>query len=256
MSSCLRTVGARLGTLFFACVAGVVLCMLSACANEPSAGMSVLQRAWGGKGAEEPRVMQASYRYLRMDRPQGGVVLLARAYVDAHPLGPVSVWYSADGEVLRTRSAWLVGLVGHGPGFRVVGGDPWLSQWPVSRFERVNGWRSWDAPLELRYGVRQEWQLLRDVPPLALLKTLPEAARLPASWVSSAPPQALVADAVAWYRLRFDAMGDEAAPPWPDHWFAVRKPGAAFQEDQVLYSYQCTSPQECFHLQAWPRSEP
>jgi hypothetical protein len=74
--------------------------------------------------------LNPSIRYLRVVI-DGRVLLLALGYIDSDRLGPVEVWYSSKGEVLRLQNGHVVGLTGPS--------NEWLQV-------RLSGMPAWPAP--------------------------------------------------------------------------------------------------------------
>ncbi|MFM9969236.1 MAG: YjbF family lipoprotein [Burkholderiales bacterium] len=63
--------------------------------------------------------LNPNLRYLRVS-VRGRVVLMVLGYVDAHPDGPIDVWYSAEGEVIRLQNGRIVGTAGLETDWRAV----------------------------------------------------------------------------------------------------------------------------------------
>ena len=169
--------------------------------------------------------LNPNLKYLRV-MVDGREIFMALGYVDGTPDGPVQVWYSARGDVLRLRdgrvvgatlktdTSWLDVTFSHLPRWEAIAG-------PVA-FER-----SRDVSPGYRYGIREK-MLIRPVaiPDDTLLKCV--------------PPSSLV-----WFEEV--VQGDTSAPPAR---YAVEfGPGGMHQ---VVYAEQCLSVEFCFSWQDWP----
>jgi hypothetical protein len=238
----LRTgvLGALLSALF-ACLSG--------CASS-GPGAQVIARAWEGSKAESgtSAPLSPGVRYLRVDRPGGRSVLLALGYVEPHPAGEVLVWYSADGDVLRTLNGRIVGLAGLPTGFRVYTTEPAELLWPAFRFARFEYQRVRDDAMAYQFGHRDVLRVESASPPQHLLRDLPADARWPAAWSSRSGAD------VRWYREQMQQTTSGSV--WPDAWYAVRATSDGVEQtaaDPVVYSFQCVAPSLCFHLQPWPQ---
>lgn len=163
------------------------------------------------------------FSYLRVQMGQYAAIL-ALGYVDPAPDGPVQVWYSTEGEVLRLREGRLVGLtlpsaLGFPNWLHVAFSPlpPWQAIGEEARFVRLR-----DASPDYRYGVREQ-MTIRPIAP-------PPAARL----------QQLPAASLTWFEERAQ---DSALPP------------ARYALDaqwRVVYGEQCLSENFCLSWQSWP----
>jgi hypothetical protein len=219
---------------------------LSGCASR-SPGFDVLARSFDLLEGRSSVAAQPDprFQYLRVDREGGGSVLLALGYVEPLPQGDVSVWYSADREVLRTQNGRIVALQGLPTAYFRVKVEPEELPWPQLRYARLDYQRVRDDPMSYRYGHRDALRVVSAAPPLALQGRLPADARWPAGWTHSG------AAGVRWYREQM--LQTTGAALWPDAWFAVMDAPAGAREAQVVYAYQCLGPTLCFHVQAWPQ---
>lgn len=184
------------------------------------AGSMALQ---GGKATAFEPQLDPRFTYLRFERDKR-VVYLALGYVDPHPEGPVEVWYSSAGEVLRLQDGHVVGSIG--------GETDWLA---VSftgrpRWDEVRGpvsfLRTRDVQPGYRLGLR-ETVLLRPIP-------APADSRL----------KGLQAQTLSWFEGRV-VEGVETLPPsrYAVH-FSPSGP-------RVIYGEHCLSASLCFSWQRW-----
>jgi len=174
--------------------------------------------------------LNPNLRYLRVTI-DGRVVLLALGYYDAHPLGAIEVWYSAEREVVRLQNGRLVGAVGM------------TTEWRNVVLPDLPGWDklvSGAVPLQ--------WSRVRDVMPgyhYGLRDTLS---------LNLAPPPAKTAlqgfdpkDLARFEeRLAEDGLSKTTLP------VARYAVGLAGAQSIVVYGEQCLGPQMCFTWQRWP----
>ena len=208
----------NLVALAFAC-----LC-LSACSSR----LDALNRTAGAFffGEEDPSAtatLNPRIRYLRV-QINGRVILLALGYVDAQALGPVEVWYSAQGEVVRLQNGHLVGLTGSNV------------EWRESRLSNMPAWpeegsapstytRSRDVMPGYRFGVVDRLSL--------------RAIAVPAR-------SNLVAVAAKSLRWVEEQEVHGALPPSR---FALAKISG---QEVAIYGEQCVSAAVCLSWQQWP----
>ena len=84
---------------------------LAACASGSSAILQTLQNVWGEGGEVAGQNLNPNLKYLRV-AIKGRTAFLALGYIDAHPQGPIEVWYSAEKETLRIQNGRLIGAAG------------------------------------------------------------------------------------------------------------------------------------------------
>ena len=175
------------------------------------------------------------FRYLRVEVEGYPPALLVLAFLDAHPLGEIEVWYSANQEVIRTQNGRIVGTAGLLVDWRAVhfksSPPAWTQVAPRSvLYERLR-----DQMPGYRYGVldRMEIKPWQGVPAIALPSVVGvERAR---SW--------------DWFR---EATLDSSGPALPPAWFAWGKHRG---EPNVVYSEQCLAAEFCLKLLRWPVRE-
>lgn len=177
-------------------------------------------------GAEDPSVtatLNPDIRYLRV-QIDGRIILLALGYIDTHPLGPIEVWYSAKGEVMRLQNGHLISMTGT----RIEWRSSTLSAmpvWPTETALPTTYTRSRDVMPGYRFGVVDQLSLrVIDTPAQSRLVTI--------------TPRTL-----RW----FEALEDQGLLP-PAR-FAVLK---FLGQDKVIYGEQCISAAVCLTWQQWP----
>lgn len=165
--------------------------------------------------------LNPSIRYLRVEIG-GRVNFLGLGYIDAHPLGPIEVWYSAKGEVLRLQSGHVVGLTGADVDWREVHLSS-LPAWPSDHASTSNYTRTRDVMPGYRFGVVDQLQVRSiKAPNNSHLVTL--------------LPQTL-----HWYEAR-ELQGA----------LTVARFALSSSAQSVLYGEQCISPTLCLSWQQWP----
>ena len=203
--------------------------LLAGCADSTSAFLQTFQQMWRGSASADDAAIDPRYRYLRVTL-EGRVAVLALGFLDAHPRGPIEVWYSSGREVLRLQNGRLIGASGMPVEWREVR-LPDLPPWPaLAAAGKPYSWeRVRDVMPGYRYGVRD-----------AL--TLSVAPAPPASDLRGMDPQRLV-----WFEERADpgAAGIEALPP----------ARYAVEGETAVYGEQCIAPNWCFSWQRWPAGE-
>ena len=200
----------------------LVCSALFACSSRFDA-MSQSAKAFLLPKATEPSTttLNPSIRYLRVTIG-GRVNLLALGYIDAHPLGPIEVWYSARGEVLRMQLGHVVGLTGADIDWREVRLSN-LFPWPAGDTSTTSYTRIRDVMPGYRFGVVDQLQL-RSI-------DAPDRSHL----------IALLAQNLKWYEAR------EARGALPAARFAL-----STSPHSVVYGEQCIAPTLCLAWQQWP----
>ena len=181
------------------------------------------------RDASVGRTLRPDLRYLRATM-DGRVALLVLGEIDAHPLGTVEAWYTAEREVVRVQNGRIVGAAGLTTEWRNVV-VPDLPKWSVIA--------SLGAPLK--------WVRMRDVMPgyrysvrdSMSIRLIDPASR---SELRGVDPRSLV-----WFEESVESgSGDDALPPVH---YAVDLRGAA---ETVVYGEHCLAPEVCFTWQRWP----
>lgn len=182
---------------------------------------------FGESDSSATATLNPGIRYLRVtisDR----VVLLALGYVDAHPLGPIDVWYSTQGEVLRLQNGHVVGLTGADIEWREARLSA-MPAWPAKGGSPSSYSRTRDVMPGYRFGMVDQLSIRAIETPVR-------------SRLVSVPPQGL-----RWFE-EFEING--VLPPSR---FAVTKIAG---EEVAIYGEQCISPAVCLSWQQWPPVAP
>jgi hypothetical protein len=200
------------------------LFLLSACGHTPVT--LTVAEAFRQDRAVDGLTLRPELRYLRVSA-QGRSALMVLGYLEPAPAGPVEVWYSNGGEVLKLQAGRVVGTVGLAVDWRAVryiGLPSWadIAARPVAEFARQR-----DEMPGYRYGIT-ETVVIRQVRP-------PTDARL--SGVS--------ASSLLWFEETVAGPGR----PLPSARYGLRAKGDAVE---VVYGEQCFAPDQCMAWQAWP----
>lgn len=178
------------------------------------------------KQVDEPQ-LDPRFRYLRATIG-GYAAYLVLGYDESDSHGPMQVWYSGTGEVLKLQ---------HG---RLNGASGLFTEWRNVDLTRAPSWRdaassggpvTWmrvrDVMPGYRYGIKDQMTLRRIEPPrkTALLRVDPSG--------------------LVWFEETTATATREAAVPR-----AVF--GVDVAAGEVVYSEQCVAVDFCFTLQRWP----
>ena len=167
--------------------------------------------------------LNPNFRYLRV-QIGNREVFMALGYVDKDSDGPIEVWYSGTGEVLRLRDGRLIGAT------MSIGTD-WLSVsfTHLPRWDKVGSQatfeRSRDISPGYQYGIKEK-MIVRLIPQ-------PNDTQL----------QLIPASSLTWFEER--AVGNSVLPP------ARYGVNMTVDSPQVVYAEQCLSKDLCFSWQRW-----
>lgn len=181
-----------------------------------------------GSSHEGSSHLDPRFNYLRVEIDRREIFMVL-GYVDNSPDGPVEVWYSSLGEVIRLLDGRLVGIT-------MDKGTDWLSVsfTNLPRWEQVGAQASFERRRDSRPGYRygiSEKMLIRRVPQ-------PNDTRL----------QLIPASSLTWFEERIEDPG--GLPP------ARYGVSMAGESPKVVYAEQCLSNDLCFSWQKWtPRKE-
>jgi hypothetical protein len=197
-----------------------------------------MQALWAGGAvgaAAIPEQPDPRFTYLRVQVPGHPPGLLVLGYVDAHPAGPIEVWYSGNTEVLRVQNGRLVGSTGTLRSWAGVRFLPQPPAWADVTRQGARYLRQHDEMPGYRFGISQQIQLeaWQGLPPIELPASLPLAQ----------------AQAYQWFRETATPLDGQGGAALPDAWFAWGKRGGEYS---VVFSQQCLAAEFCLTLQPWP----
>jgi hypothetical protein len=218
------------GGTFLALAAAV---LLGACTPGMTAAVASLRQIMPGGATADADKLDPGFAYLRVTRGRH-VGLLWRGSVERAPEGPVEVYYSGTGEVLRLRDGRLVGLLGLATEWRQVvdRAPPWSAV--LAAHEPIAFGRNRDVMPGYRSGVRDELVLRRISPP------------------DQSALRALDARSLTWFEERVRSRGF-TLPGVPSDTL----PAARYALDvsgprpAVVYAEQCVASDLCFTWQRW-----
>lgn len=203
------------------------------CSSGSSAMLDAARLLYKGQVAAQPDFNPA-YRYLRTqigDR----TIFMVLGYIDQRAEGPVEVWYSGSGEVVRLLNGQLVGTTGLSTDWRNV------------RLTGLPAWTTADAPS----GSSQSYTRLRDLMPGYRFGIRDEIVR-----ISIPPPQNSALAGVdpaslRWYEER--SVSRPSATSLPAARFGVSRTS---ETPRVVYSEQCLSSDFCMSFEQWTPPAP
>ncbi len=177
----------------------------------------------GESNARTAPALNPSVRYLRVEVKQR-TLFLALGYVDSHPLGPIEVWYSGRGEVLRLQNGHVVGLTGT------------ELEWRQARLSSMPNWPA-------NSSTTSAYSRVRDVMPGYRFGIVDQLVLHSVDAPARSNLESVTASSLRWFEAR------EAHAALPAARFALSAaPGA----NTVVYAEQCFSPTFCLSWQQWP----
>lgn len=186
---------------------------------------------YGSEQAAQPN-FNPSFRYLRTG-VNGRVLFMVLGYIDQRAEGPVEVWYSSSGEVIRLLNGQLVGTTG-------------LSlDWRDVRLANPPAWQAHGASLTQTY-VRE-----RDLMPGYRFGIRDDIARTPIAPPTDSAIAGTAASSLRWYEER--SVSRPATASIPPARFGVSFASGA---PQVVYSEQCISRDLCMSFEQWTPPTP
>ncbi|MGJ7558784.1 YjbF family lipoprotein [Variovorax sp. RB2P76] len=193
----------------------------------------------GSADAHEPK-FNPGYRYLKTTI-NGRAIYMVLGYLDKRAEGPVEVWYSSAGEVIKLVNGHLAGTTGLRVDWREVRflslpsfqGDAGNTAAGASGAQTQRYARERDLMPGYRFGVRDDVIRTPIAPPKDIALSATAAATL------------------QWYEER--SVSRPANLSLPAARFAVSVASGA---PQVVYSEQCISSDLCMSFERWAPQEP
>ena len=203
----------------------VLLSCLTGCTVEPASQALVdafhQYRADNSSNKTAPG-LNPNFNYLRVQVGKREV-FMALGYVDQLPDGPVEVWYSALGEVLRLRDGRLIGAT-------MNMGTDWLSVsfTNLPRWDQIGAQASFERNRDVspgyRYGIKEKMHI----------QAIPQP--------NDSQLQLIQPSSLTWFEEHAEGAG--ALPP-------ARYGVNMAATPQVVYAEQCLSSDFCFSWQRW-----
>ena len=212
-----------------------VVSLLAGCSPGMGAAVESLRTMIARPAAAAPE-LDPNFAYLRIRRA-GHVGYLWRGSMEPSADGPIEVYYSTPGEVIRIQNGRIVGALGLTTEWRqvAVNAPGWRSAAAADR--PVSYVRTRDVMPGYRSGVRDELTLRRVPPPANTALHGLDPSTL--TWFEES------ARGARGIRAYLDS---DALPPAR---YAVRIDD---REETVVYSEQCLAPDLCFSWQRWSRA--
>lgn len=163
-------------------------------------------------------------QYLRASAG-GPPEFLVLGFIDPHPQGPIEVWYSASGEVLRIQNGRIVAAVGLHP-----------LEWRKVTLSAQPRWSNITTSLQI--------QRQRDMMPGYQFSITDSLSISPISPRKKSNLVGIDPASLHWYQ----EVSTEG-PALPVSRYAVRQQN---QQETVIYSEQCLSEDLCIYWQRWP----
>lgn len=203
---------------------------LSGCMLPFDATMDSLRARNRAAASVDTAKLAPKFSYLRITHPNG-TSILGLDRLDPHPDGPIQVWQSVAGEVLRIQNGRLVGASGL------------LTEWRGVRLERLPSWSQVAASSN-----PTRWTRQRDVMPGYRYDIHDELV------LGVGPPPGRSAlrevdvGTLTWFEERRVGRAFNAEDNLPVARYAVRIAG---RTEIVVYGEQCLSPKLCITWQRW-----
>lgn len=212
--------------------------ILAACTSGGSAIVQTLQNVWSSAPDVSQGRLNPNFRYLRLV-VNGNVVLLALGYTDAHPLGPIEVWYSAEKEVLKLQNGRLVGASGT------------TTEWQSVLLPELPAWTA-----VAKSKVPMRWSRTRDVMPGYRFGIKDSLVTQVVDPPGRSQLQGIDPNSLVWFEESYESSdrqglfstnrGMDRLPPAK---YAV---SLGQTTETVVYSEQCLANDLCFSWQRWP----
>jgi hypothetical protein len=209
--------------------------VLSACALPFETSLDAVRAASRRAASVDSATLAPSFSYLRITHPNG-LAILGLNRVDEHPDGPIQVWQSVAGEVLRIQNG------------RVVGATGLLAEWHNVRLPRLPTWYELaSSPTPVR------WQRERDVMPGYRYGVHDELSVRTASVPSRTALREFDGQTLTWFEEQLIPRSAHIGTSsdfddLPPARYAVRIAASA---ETVVYGEQCLSTKLCITWQRW-----
>lgn len=193
--------------------------------------VDTIKSIYNGTPEPDAAAFNPKFRYLRTT-VNGRVLYLALGGTEQRPEGPVEVWYSSTGEVVRLLDGRIYSTSGLATDWRQVRytSTPALPSWNTSGASFV---RERDLMPGYRFGIRDD------------------IVRAPVAAPRSSGIKGTPAASLQWFEER--SASRPAAAALPASLFAVSQ---ASGTPQVIYSEQCLTQDLCMSFERWTPSSP
>lgn len=204
---------------------------ISGCSSGTTAMVDTIQSIYKGSPEPDASALNPQFRYLRTT-VNGRVSYLALGKVEQRAEGPVEVWYSSAGEVVRLLDGRIYSTSGLATDWRQVRftSSPALPAWNTGGASFV---RERDVMPGYRFGIKDD-----------IVRVAVAAPR--SSGIRGTPAASL-----QWFEER--SASRPAAAALPASVFAVSQ---ASGTPQVIYSEQCLTQDLCMSFERWTPPSP
>ena len=233
-ASC-RPMMSRISFVAYSSLAFCAAAGISGCTPGMNAAVQSARVVVFGPAEQDARPLDPNFSYLRVTRGRH-VGLLWRGSMDSSPGGPVEVYYSGTGEVVRLQNGRVVGVLGLETEWRrvEVAAPPWDVL--AASAQSVPFVRTRDVMPGYRAGIRDR----------LITRVIPAPNR---SALRALDPAALTWFEEVEHQPRFHLPGTPT-DTLPAARYAVDF--ASGKEPVVVYSEQCLAADLCFTWQRWP----
>lgn len=206
--------------------------LISACSTTGSQILAAVASGKYSSGFDQTQNarLDPRFQYLRIEVKDVPPALFVLGEIDKADGGPVEVWYSNQGEVLRLQQGRIVGTAGLPTDWSRVWFDKPLPTWKQVPPDGLSLTR-WHDQRQVYVGARQTSLVLRRIgTPASLPVRLSSGALVGVQWFEETSTQA-------------------SAGSMPPSVYAV---GQYKGRERVIYSTQCLALQLCLDMQLWP----
>ena len=170
--------------------------------------------------------LNPQYRYLRVTVNHQSA-LLVLGYTEEHHDGPIEIWYSDSGQVLRLQNGRVLGTLGLAIDWLNVNYTPLPSWQEIAQSSPIAYQRKRDQMPGYRFGILESLSI-SPIPPPTTSEIVPISGK-----------------ELRWYEEVNSSHPDSSLPT---RYAVLEKDG----EFKVMYSDQCLSTRFCLSWQVWP----
>lgn len=241
--------------IYFLILTGFISAFLHGCSSQSDAAWKTMRLGFRDEAAQiEKSPLKPNLNYLRVNI-NGLDVLLVKGYVDPNVQGPIDVWYSSDGSVMRIQAGRYLGSTGFDQNWQEVTRNEatnfvTLLNNELNANKNLSGSSSLAAIKSIKkyfstqsYLAKPSYLVMRDERVSALVSSTPPES-IPSSfkkyiqhqdliWVSETPQPNDI----------FKKKGDNFA------WYGFVKNNSSFAQ---VIGQQCLSKEFCITWMPWP----
>jgi hypothetical protein len=170
--------------------------------------------------------LNPQYRYLRVTVNQKSA-LLVLGYTEEHQNGPIEIWYSDSGQVLRLQNGRVIGTLGLETDWLNVNYNPLPSWQEIAQYSPIPYQRKRDQMPGYRFGILESLSI----------------SPIPAPAKSEIVP--IPGKELRWYE---EVNSNHPDLSLPSRYAVIETDGGYL----VMYGDQCLSSRFCLSWQVWP----